>query len=88
MERVCPMESLNQLFIRLLKFLISNDYFNGIMGESINIRLEVVDAFAWTFASIACLPSNKTDLIFSHNIYPEPLKILVELITFGMVDLE
>ena len=28
MERVCPMESLNQLFIRLLKFLISNDYFN------------------------------------------------------------
>ena len=51
-----------------IMFAISNDYFNGIMGESINIRLEVVDAFAWTFASIACLPSNKTDLIFSHNI--------------------
>jgi hypothetical protein len=51
-----------------IMFAISNDYFNGILGENIKIRLDVIDAFAWTFASIACLPSNKTKLIFSHNI--------------------
>lgn len=51
-----------------IMFAISNDYYNGILGKSINIWLEVIDAITWTFTSIACLPSNKTNLIFTYNI--------------------